>query len=348
MHKEFKPPSRVVCMTVMIAAATFVPLVFADVEIYGRAHVSVDSLSDGDNNGFNVSSNSSRLGFRASLDVAEGLTGFMQLEQGVRFENGSGSLASRDSFVGLRGSYGELRLGFFNTPYKNINSKVDFFRDQIGEIRNLTRLNDTYPGGDFDFDSRYRNGIHYKTPAINDITFDLHYSTNTDSGVNIDGNNDAISTAVTWETSENYLAIAYERKNDTESDAWRAGAGKTFGDWRVNGVAQLATIKGSSPGSAQDVTTIGGGASYKLNAQITLKGQYYILNADGVDRDAQMLTVGMDYLWNSSFRLLLAYARTDNESAVNYPMSKGGHGAQVTPLAGASPQGVSAGFRFNF
>ena len=347
MHKIVKPSRRVAC-TIMTAATLFAPLALADVQIYGRAHVSVDSLSDGDDSGFNVSSNSSRLGFRASLDVAEGLTGFMQLEQGVRFENGSGTLASRDSFVGLRGSYGELRLGFFNTPLKNINSKVDFFRDQIGEIRNLTRLGETYSGGDFDFDSRFRNGIHYKSPAIKDVTFDLHYSTNTDSGVNVDGNNDAISTALTWETDENYLALAYERKNDTVSEAWRLGAGRTFGNWRVNGVAQLATIEGSSFGTAQDVNTVGGGASYKLNPQITLKGQYYMLSADGTDRDAQMLTVGMDYIWNSSFRLLLAYAQTDNESAVNYPMSKGGHGAQLTPLVGATPKGVSAGFRYNF
>ncbi len=347
MHKQLKPSSRTTFITVLIAA-TFAPLASAEVEIYGRAHVSVDSLSDGDDNGLNVSSNSSRIGFRASLDVAEGLTGFMQLEQGVRFENGSGSFASRDSFVGLRGSYGEVRLGFFNTPLKNINSKVDFFRDQIGEIRNLTRLGDTYPGGDYDFDSRFRNGISYKSPAIKDITFDLHYSTNTDSGANVDGNNDAISTALTWETIENYLAIAYERKNDTGSEAWRAGAGRTFGDWRVNGVAQLATIQESTLGAEQDVNTLGGGASYKVNAQITLKGQYYMLNADGTDRDAQMLTVGMDYIWNTSFRLLLAYARTDNQDAVNYPMSKGGHGAQITPLAGETPQGISAGFRYNF
>jgi predicted porin len=347
MHTQFKPPSRVACMMVMIAV-TFAPLAIADVQIYGRAHISVDSLSDGDDNGLNVSSNSSRLGFRASLDVAEGFTGFMQLEQEVRYENGSGNLTSRDSFLGLRGSYGQVRLGFFDTPLKIISQKVDFFRDQIGETRNVTRLRDVYSGGDFDFDTRFRNGIHYRSPSINDVTFDLHYATNTDAGASIDGNNDAISTAVTWETSENYLAVAYERKNDTESEAWRAGAGKTIGDWRINGLVQLATIKGSTLGTAQNVNTFGGGASYKLSPQITLKGQYFVVDADGIDRNAQMLTIGMDYLWHSSFRLLLAYARTDNESAVNYAMSKGGHGAQVTSLAGKTPLGASAGFRFDF
>lgn len=348
MHKQFKLPSRVTRMIVMMTVTTFVPLAIADVEIYGRAHVSVDNLSDGDDQGFNVSSNSSRLGFRASLDVAEGLTGFMQLEQEVRYENGSGNLASRDSFVGLRGSFGQVRLGFFDTPLKLISGKVDFFRDQIGETRNVTRLRDVYSGGDFDFDTRFRNGIHYQSPSFNDVTFDLHYATNTDAGANIDGNNDAISTAVTWETSENYLAIAYERKNDTESEAWRAGAGKTIGDWRINGLVQLATIKGSTLGAAQDVNTYGGGASYKLNSEITLKGQYFIVDADGIDRSAQMLTIGLDYLWNSSFRLLLAYAQTDNESEASYAMSRGGHGTQVTPLTGEMPQGLSAGFRFDF
>lgn len=348
MHKNVKPTRRVVGF-ILMAAALYSPLAAADAQIYGRAHVSLDSLSDGDDQGFNVSSNSSRLGFRASLDVAEGLTGFMQLEQEVRYENGSGNFATRDSYVGLRGSYGEVRLGFFDTPLKLISGKIDFFRDQIGETRNVTRLRDVYSGGDFDFDTRFRNGIHYRSPSINDVTFDVHYATNTDAGANVDGNNnDAISTALTWETRENYLALAYERKNDTESEAWRAGAGKSFGAWRFNGLVQLATIKGSTLGTAQDVSTYGGGASYKLNSEITLKGQYFIVDADVIDRSAQMLTVGMDYLWNSSFRLLLAYARTDNENSASYAMSRGGHGAQVTPLAGETPQGFSAGFRFDF
>lgn len=105
--------------------------------------MSLDHLDDGDESGGNVSSNSSRLGFRASTEVQPGLTAFMQAETNIRYDEGGGSTwASRDSFVGLRGD--------------------DWGRVRIGDIRNLTR---TATGGPDEanignvFDERFKNGV---------------------------------------------------------------------------------------------------------------------------------------------------------------------------------------------
>jgi predicted porin len=110
-------------------------------EVYGRAHVSVDQLDDGTDSGTNVSSNSSRIGFKADKDLENGMTALFQAEQEIRYDNGSGAdWASRDSFVGLKGDFGMVRLGYFDTPLKTVRSRTDLFGDQIGDARNLTRL----------------------------------------------------------------------------------------------------------------------------------------------------------------------------------------------------------------
>ncbi len=320
----------------------------AEIQLYGRAHLSIDQLSDGEDSGFNVSSNASRLGFRANAEIVEGVKAIMQLEQEIRYENGSGNFSTRDSFVGLETEYGTFRLGFFDTPLKLVGARVDLFRDQIGEVRNLTRVRDNYSGADFDFDTRFRNGIHYRSPQFNNLTVDIHYATNTDAGVNTTGNNDAVSTAVTYQANGTYLAASWERKNDTGSAAVRLGASKPFGAFRINGLLQQATVKDSSLVAEQQVNTYGLGASFRHSDKITFKSQYLWVNADGDERDAAMLAVGVDYLLSSAFRVLLAYATTSNDDAVRYAMSKGGHGAQVTPPVGETTDGISLGFRFDF
>lgn len=337
-----------------VAASLVAPLAaFAQnaptVTVYGRAHVTVDYLDNGDEAGLNENSNSSRLGFRASHDLTEGLKAIMQVEQEVRWENGTGNFASRDTFVGLQGGFGTLRLGFFDTPLKNVRSQTDFFGDQIGDARNLTRVRDGYSGGDYDFDTRFRNGIHYRTNSMGGWTWDFHYSTNTDAGQNLDNGNSALSTAVTYAKDAWYLAAAYEYKEDTKSDALRLGARYTSGPLSVGGLAQFATVKGSTLGADQDVTTYGVGASYKVGDKTTLKGQFYMLDADGDERGANMLAIGADYVIARPFRVLVAYARTSNEDLVRYGMSRGGHGGQQLAAAGGlNPQGFSVGFRYDF
>src|SRR5690606_32163799 len=72
---------------------------------YGRAHVSADFLDNGADSATNVSSNSSRLGIRGSADLTDNLKGIFQIETTIAYDNGAGSLANRDTFVGLQGDF---------------------------------------------------------------------------------------------------------------------------------------------------------------------------------------------------------------------------------------------------
>jgi predicted porin len=117
----------------------------ADVKIYGRAHVSLDYLDDGaDYNEVGLSSNSSRLGFKAEQELENGMTVFGQIEQEINFASGSANdeveFATRDTFVGLKGDFGQARIGRFDSPFKAARGPVNFFGDMVGDVRNVTRV----------------------------------------------------------------------------------------------------------------------------------------------------------------------------------------------------------------
>lgn len=319
------------------------------VSLYGIVHLGLDLLHDGASSGLNLSSNSSRLGFRGGLDLAKGLKAVFQVEQEIQWDNGSGAFASRDTFLGLTGRFGTLRLGYFDTPLKVIRSRTDLFGDQIGDGRNLTRLKDVW-GSAYDFDSRFRNGVHYRSPSVSGLVLDLHYATHTDSGVNPPGSGrDAVSISLTYSKEKWYLAGAWEFKNDSDSSALRFGAWVNLAPFRICGLVQLARIKKEGEAESQGIQTFGLGTACAVSDRFSLKGQLYLLRADLADRDATMLALGLDYRHNKAFQVLLAYAVTANGDRVQYSMAAGGHGAQLYPaLPGLSVRGLSASLRYGF
>lgn len=350
--KDTVPTNKKLLAAVAAVAASMSASVAAagDVttEIYGRAHVTLDVLDNGDDSGANISSNSSRIGFRASTEVAPGLKGRMQLEQEVRFDHSGGNFATRDSFVGLEGGFGGIRLGYFDTPLKKVRGAVDLFGDQLGDMRNLTRLN-RVGGYSADFDTRFQNGVEYYTPDFNGLSAELHYSTNTDTDTNpVSDEATAFSAALSYKTKELYVGIAHEQQEmRADSTATRLAASYTMGDFKLIGLYQMATLKAAAAPDL-DVDTYGVGASYKLSSATTLKGQYLTLAEDRSDRDASLWALGVDHSLSKAFRLLFVYAMTDNDPLATYRASDSGHGDAVATIAGETASGFSAGFRYDF
>ncbi|HSN22299.1 MAG TPA: porin, partial [Usitatibacter sp.] len=72
-----------------------------------------------------VSSNSSNLGFRGAEKLGDGLEVNFQIESAVNLDAGQTNIASRNTGVGLRGSWGSFLVGQWDTPYKTISGAVD-------------------------------------------------------------------------------------------------------------------------------------------------------------------------------------------------------------------------------
>lgn len=162
-------------------------------EIYGRLHLSVNQMDNGDSDALNLSSNSSRIGFRGTLDINEGLQAFYQMEAGYAADHGGGELASRNTFAGLRGAFGAIQAGQFDTPVKNIGGKVDLFSDQVGDNGNIIRYGIRGDLDNYSFDEREKNMIQYTTPKFGGVQAELAYSTNVRSTDSADGDLDEYS-----------------------------------------------------------------------------------------------------------------------------------------------------------
>ncbi|SEA60425.1 porin [Alkalimonas amylolytica] len=330
-----------------IVMGLLVPVQAAEVSIYGRANLSVDQLDNGVNNATNVSSNSSRLGFRGQTELEHGLEAFFQIEQTIFFDEGRGNFADRDSFLGLRGNFGSLRLGQFDTPLKVIRARVDLFGNRIGDIRNLSRVN---TGNDLIgnvFDERFKNGVAYQSPAVNNITFDLHYSPHHANGATNDNKREALSTAITYAAKGRYLSLAYERSEGNEvlnPTAWRLGA---FYD--VTEQLRLITFAQLDKDlPIGDRTLFGAGAAFKRE-HYTLKAQLYrVSNRDADDADATLLVVGIDRQFGRALVGYLAYAISSNEDNAAYRVSGGGRSTQQATVVGENASGLSLGLEYRF
>lgn len=145
--------------TIAILAAIAIPgVASAEATLFGKAHVSVGSLSqdDGvtDTSSTAVSSHASRVGVKGSIDTESGLKAIYRFtwevdmtdhskdETKVDFvaqeAKTSNHLKSREQYVGLAGDWGQVRVGRDDSPYKLAGKKyVEHLSDTWADFNNI-------------------------------------------------------------------------------------------------------------------------------------------------------------------------------------------------------------------
>src|SRR6267143_4405380 len=82
----------------------------------------------------------SYIGFRGSKSLGSGMKAIWQVESTVPIDEGgsaaadTGTLATRDSFLGVDGAWGTLRLGFMDTPFKKAGDVLGFLGISSGNF----------------------------------------------------------------------------------------------------------------------------------------------------------------------------------------------------------------------
>jgi len=178
-----------------------------------------------------VSSNSSRIGVRGTESLGGGLNAIFQIESGLTFDtgiasgtSGTGSLGSRETFVGLQGSWGKAYIGNFLAPVDDLHGifgNVPTFLTSILSTANLWAQG-TLTKGQGGFDARLANSVRYDSPSWNGLTFSGQVALADNSGVTssaADGGN-------TGNTSQT-LRHAYVISVNTlyNNGPWQAGVG---------------------------------------------------------------------------------------------------------------------------
>lgn len=311
------------------------------IDFYGRLHVSADYLNDGSDGGVNVSNNSSRLGLLLDYKVADNLTLIGQIERGIDVSEGSSTITARNTFLGVKGDWGTLRAGFYDTPVKRIINAVEQFRDQVGEGRNISR------NGEMHFDKRFRSGLHYTTPTWQNLTLMVHYGTHEQMGATVDNEHDAMSSSLTFQQGEWTAIVGYEsqsRPTEANLEAVRAALIRKSGAWSHALFYQHAD--GMATGSQE---VFGYTTSYALTSEYSLKGQVFHRTASQTSElDATMITVGIDRKLNAKVNAYLTFSHTNNATESTANVSAGGHGKTMTIEPGQDPFALALGLRWNF
>ncbi len=330
----------------------------ADVTVYGRAHVSTDYLDNGkDYSEVNFSSNSSRLGFKGEHEVNPKLKAFFQIEQQINFTTGGSDggtdFATRDTFVGLSGDFGAVQMGRFDSPFKKARGPANLFGDQLGDMRNLTRV------GNARFDERYDNTLQYTSPSFSGLKVALAYSIYEGEYAEKEGkkDTDAISLALNYGNGPFAAALAYEKVGEDNSRGKRNGVRlassyNVTDNLKLVGFYQTIDYKKSGDSALRkqlSSDTYGLGGEYKLGKNTALKAMWMLRDSDADKADANMFVIGAEHKLSKQVRIYANYAMVDNDKKSN--LTPWGQGRSVDKPGDATAeqaQGVSVGLRYDF
>ncbi|NTW59816.1 MAG: porin [Nitrospirae bacterium] len=362
-----------------LAAEGDAPTVKGNIEIYGRAQVSYDMIDTGakspaDESLHKVSTNGSRLGFKGTEELGDGLNAVFQMELQLNLDGTQTTVVSgvtpspvsstttgidrityRNTFAGLRHqAVGTLLLGIYDTPYKTSTSRLDLFVDTMGDYNAVIgNVN-----GTSNFDLRAKDTVVYLSPAWAGISIGLSRSTTgSETNNNSAGNANLTSASVTYDVKPLFITAAYEiHKNGYttwDSDAYqntgtKVGAGVAFGNTKINAVYE--TIKDDKSNSDKTRSAWWIGASQTFGKE-TIKIAY--ATADDGDNPATktgatVMAVGLDHAFSKRTTVYALYAATKNEENATYGLGQGGPGGSFVPNAGEDPSVVSFGMSYLF
>ena len=185
-----------------------------------------------------VTSNSSNFGIRGSDVIGPDLSAFFQVESAVGVDAGNTNIASRNTAAGLKGRYGTLFLGQWDTPYKTLSGAVEpmYFTGitytgaligtpgfGVGPVTNGAPAT-SGDGKSFanaanaSFERRQGNSVQYWSPTWAGLSMRLAYSANetrtSSSPAVTQVNPSIVSGSLEYQYGILYLAYAHEIHRD--------------------------------------------------------------------------------------------------------------------------------------
>ncbi len=234
---------------IVLAIASVSGAAFAqsNVTIYGVADATLDviSVSGGATPSLQantpsftrVATNGSRLGFKGSENLGNGLTALFQFESDAKFDEGGTLGTARDSFVGLVGGFGKVTLGNLSGPSRSLASALDVNAGDdgigsnqaiLGKVGGLLAGTKLDGNGNFStprtspsttrsgrtaglFDNRFTNAVAYVSPKFSGVQFSAQYAANENKDDASDAkiNTAAYDLGLTYENGPVYLGLTY-------------------------------------------------------------------------------------------------------------------------------------------
>lgn len=332
----------------LLAAALFATLPLAasaqsSVTVYGimDAAIAVEDtdVADGRRTVINSGNqSSSRVGFRGTEDLGNGLKAMFNVEAGMDLGTGVGdsALFGRRSVVGLQGAFGTVTVGREYTPIASVAAMSDimgqgFYGTNLSAFatNRMTR--------------RVSNSVNYKSESLSGFKVSAAYAA---GEKNVDPSGDLMGFALEYANGSLSLGAGYhvfERLAASDDKEMAVGAAYKIGDFELKGNYMIADQSGAN----NEFKQANVGASYTMGSNKV----FVNLQQNKTENGAKANTFAVAYSYSLSKRtnLYSAYASLRNNNLGVFGINSSSN--NVTPPAtglGADPMAFTVGVRHAF
>lgn len=310
------------------------------VTVYGIIDAAVGRSSNGDGlSRYDVVSgqgSASRLGFRGVEDLGGGWRAIFNLEGGINVDAGTGGATgggfafTRQSWVGLAGTFGQLTLGRQFRPEARVVFAMDPF-----DAGSVASPPNTYSNTVF----RADNAIVYEAPRVSGMLARFMYAPGESAG-GVGGALNDVGFSLQYNGGPLYLGYGYDgRRNAAATDrrVWHSlGGAYDFGVAKLYGA--LRTRKEGAAGLDERSYWLGIGVPIgALLLQATI-GR--VDDRTAAERNADGASLGVEYLLSKRTDLYGRYGRVSNRNGAAFNLDNG--------LNGSTPSSLAIGLRHRF
>jgi predicted porin len=361
-HHPIRAAAALACILAAPAA-----LAQTTVQIYGVVDTSFSYLTNADAAGHAVTKMNSvtgelpsRIGFRGTEDLGNGLQAFFVLENGLSLDTGitgqGNRLFGRAANVGLKGAWGTLTLGRQQNMTYIAPQKADVLGPSLFALGSI----DPYLPN-----ARSDNAIGYMGnfgPVVVGATYSLGRDASNAGGPpatncagEVPGNAQAcrqVTALVGYETKAWGVNTSYDRMHgNTGAAGGLTSSANTDTRQTLNGYAMLGAVKVGAGVIDRDTKAVTGrtesdlyyfGASYPFGAFV-VDGQWAKRVIRHADADVTMLVARLTYALSKRTFLYTGIGRMANDGTSAVPLDASG-----SVGAGKTQNGFMAGLRHHF
>lgn len=306
------------------AAVVAAPSAFAESVVYGKIHTDVrmndSSVPNSDN--YTVNSNASRLGFKGSEDLGNGLKAIYQIEMQFNSDGGAaqvgtaGFSAQRNTFVGLSGDWGTVVVGKHDTP-----AKIAFYatgNEVLGD--SILDLNSGVAG--VFTEVRANNAIAYVSPSFSGFSMAAAIVPGEETGANSSNNlADHASFGVMYSGFGLKAGVGYEILDDQalagtgdDQEMIQAGASYTFNNFSVGAQYESDDNRGAVTNAEYEAWALTAKAKFGNNAVSAIYTTSETQNAVGATTsDTDGWGLAAEHNFSKRTKVYVAYATEDED-----------------------------------
>jgi len=257
----------------------------ADVQVMGHIDTAIVSFDNEatDTDDVNLKCTTCSVGFKGSEDLGNGLKAIFKLDfqydtinrntgkatgnkasgatatDPVLSVSDTSSITDRDQWLGLKGNFGQVRVGTISTGYKSHGAMIDPLYRTVFQGRDHGLQSSLHSGAGEELEGRADNTIRYDSPSFNGLKVVAHYTLDSNEG---DGEDeDPFGIGASYENGGILVFADYMDNNQSASDefsAWKVG-----GKYSMNNFAVMAQYEQAEEDST-DPTQWHVGGSYTM------------------------------------------------------------------------------------